>query len=365
MANLPSFISPSPKRPSDFIHLEPKQKEHQRKKILRTFFSWKYRQPMKTAQEARFWSWVKSINPDNSASEDRYKSISSEFLDKLVGKEMFRRDLSKWLEGHESSLVNSEDSEKTRQFLQYLKDLIAGKDLVDLRKQEFLQSLPPLQFPSLTSPPSGVFKDVPDSPGLYFEAKCKKASCCFSNAKGLLYIGSNGAYDYLSCRNVVRCSGCRGELVVSGLGFHCCRWELVGVTGDGEHREEACKVAWRYTTCDEASHIIWRSLLFRVAGLSPEEYSTLQAIMLSSFEDNHIKKKSKHAEMTFRLGTSLSIEEEKERLELATTLEQRNREVLEATNVLKLCQNEVKELQKEAEELAKELAALKGRPRME
>jgi len=364
MASFP--LSPPPKRPSDSVqHLEPKQKEHQRKKILRTFFSWKYRQPMKNAQEARFWSWVKSINPDNSASEDRYKSISSEFLDKLLDKEMFRRELGKWLGEHESSLVGSDDSDKTSRFVQFLKDSIEAKDLLDQQKREFLQSLPPLHFPSLTSPPPGLFKDVPDSPGLYFEAKCKQSSCRHSSGKGLLYIGSNGAYDYMSCRTVVRCSGCRGELVVSGLGFHCCRWALVGVTGEGEQREEACKVAWRYTSCDEASHIVWRSLLFRVAGLSPEEYSSLQTILLSSVEEHSLKKRPKPAEVAYRLGTSLSLEEERERLDLAATLEQRNREVREATHVLTLCQAQLAALHKEAKALSKEIAVLKGRPRIE
>lgn len=356
--------TPPVKRPSD--HLEPKEKEHQRKKVLRTFFSWRYRQPITTPQDIRLWTWVKSINPDNSSSEDRYKSISSEFLEKLLEKDLFRRELSNWLKTHENSLIRGEDGEKTIRFIQFLKESIESKDLMDLRKREFLQSLPALEFTQPLGHVIGVFKDVPDAPGLYFEAKCKRAHCRFSRSKGFLSLGATGTYDYSACLTTVKCSGCKGDLLVTGLGFHCCRWGIRGEMIDGERREEASMVAWRYSACEEISTVDWKTLEIRVAGLLPEEYTALQSILLSSLDEQAAKKRPKSSsDFACKVTSLLTIEEERERLDLAATLEQRNREVQIATQSLKRCKTELKRLQIEEEQLKIELNRLKARPRIE
>ena len=87
--------------------LEPKDKEQYRKKILRNFFTWVNKDYIIPRDTRRFWAWVHSLNPDNSTSETRYKSMSYQYLDRLLSISEFRSVMSAWISTYTGTLAYS------------------------------------------------------------------------------------------------------------------------------------------------------------------------------------------------------------------------------------------------------------------
>ena len=203
--------------------LEPKEKEHQRKKILRLFFSQISKKEVIGSQEARFWKWVKKLNPDNVNSEDRYKSMSYEFLDKLLGKEMFREKFLPWLELYESGLGGSCEDTKARSFVKFIRQSVLVKHEIEEEVTRYLDSLPFKLLPQVAGLEFAFTQPQPATPGLYFEAKCSNTACGIFRAKMFVFVGSNARIDYFQAASLVRCSDCQTSIqAIINIGtFEC------------------------------------------------------------------------------------------------------------------------------------------------
>jgi hypothetical protein len=226
-------------------HLEPKEKEHQRKKVLRNFLSWRYKQPMQTDEEVKFWGWVKTINPDSVHSPDRFRSMNYEFLDKLLEKRLFRDALERWLVEYEGNLVDSEEDQKTRVFIKFIRDSMTLKLMVDRVKTELLTQLPPLDIDAKPdSPLAAQPYSHPHPAGIYVEAKCKRRDCVESHRKTYYHISAAGTYHHDDLPKFCKCPQCGDKPAMVNVGFANCRWRYAGELLEGRHVSGVEALVW-------------------------------------------------------------------------------------------------------------------------
>ena len=226
-------------------HLEPKEKEHQRKKVLRNFLSWRSKQPTQSDSEIKFWAWTRSINPDNTTSEDRFKSMSYEFLDKLLEKRQFRDSFEGWLRDYDENLGSGEEDSKTKIFLKFIRDSISLKLYLDRVKTELLASLTPLDSETMAEGVVlGRSMRYPEAPGVYAEGRCKKRDCSSCQVKSYFFVGARGRFSYSAIAGGCSCAACDGKVVISMVGFLNCRWRYAGEQGDGKTVSGAEAIVW-------------------------------------------------------------------------------------------------------------------------
>lgn len=209
-------------------YLEPKDKEHQRKKILRTFFSYVYRTEIRGDKDEytkKFWSFVRKLNPDNIYSDDRYKSMSYEYLDRLLDKRIFQDSIKNWLPTYEETLTQSEDDRKSVHFIKFINHTIEVKQRAAHKINQFIQdnaitiSIYPLQTHL-----NIVCKESTLNNGLYFEGKCSSEICERRRMKLYFYIGINGRFDCKKCLEQCECEQCGGHISLINVGVQKCKW---------------------------------------------------------------------------------------------------------------------------------------------
>lgn len=220
--------------------LAPKDKEHQRKKILRQFFSdmsksleLRQKTAGKAERETLFWKWVKSLNPDNVNSEERYKSMSYEFLDRLLGKQDFCQAFLPWLAAYESSLGPEET--KTRAFIAFIQKSAEVKREVETIIRDFLQDWNPagLEEPELLALRPSLVQ--PCEPGFYLEGKCFNERCPNFRRKSFFHFSSNTVVNYMAAVKSCLCEGCTQTVsLFSNVGLMSVLYSFEGVTSSGD-----------------------------------------------------------------------------------------------------------------------------------
>ena len=261
--------------------LDPKAKEHQRKKVLRIFFSWNAKQV--NFQNSKFWDWVKALSPDNLNSSERFKSMSYEFLDKLISKNTFRDSLKFWItETYLPTLTQSAEDEHTRDFLQFILNSIEIKEKIEQSKQKFYSPEP--EAPEFNGAIVKVL-DMPNDPGIYAEFRCMKSSCSFWRFKHFAYLGLGIKLDCVQVSKSLRCICCNEILNVVNFGVNCCRFWMAG-TGFLMEDLNTC-----YTTLDEFHFVDWAFLNIHAEALNSDEKESLEKVVMEAFSDTKIPKK--------------------------------------------------------------------------
>jgi hypothetical protein len=267
--------------------LDPKGKEHQRKKVLRIFFSWNSKQ-LKPAPSLKFWNWVKNLSPDNQSSSERYKSMSYEFLDKLISKKVFRDSLSYWIDNvYMPTLTKSSEDEHTRYFLHFILNAISVKEFIEVSKQKYLQNLHAAVLADLN------IKDVlevPNKPGVYVEFECTKHACSFHKYKMYGFIEPNVCVDLGKLFRTVSCLLCHGNLKIFNIGVLACKYSLEGKT-DNDAVYTVCDMVNYYNTIDEFHFYHWNELSVVSMLLNDDEKHFLDNLVFSSFSDPAVPKK--------------------------------------------------------------------------
>lgn len=209
-------------------YLEPKDKEHQRKKILRTYFSYVYRNEIRNDKDGyikKFWSCVRKLNPDNIYSDDRYKSMSYEYLDRLLDKPIFQVSIKNWLPSYEETLTQSEDDLKSVHFIKFINHTIEVKQKAAEKIKEFIKDNS-IQLPNypIQTQLTIVCKESTLNNGLYFEGKCSNEACEKRRVKLYFYIGINGRFDCKKCLEQCECEQCGGRVSLINVGVQKCKW---------------------------------------------------------------------------------------------------------------------------------------------
>lgn len=287
--------------------LDPKGKEHQRKKVLRLFFSWNSRQE-KHSSTSKFWDWVRNLSPDNLNSPERFKSMSYEFLDKLISKKTFRECIVYWIDKvYMPSLTKSSEDEHAKYFLQFVISSISVKQNIEISKQQYLNEFPAVPMANLDV--SSSF-DVPSAPGVYIEYKCMKTTCVTNKIKKYGYIGIDIQVDLTSSIETAECSICTGTIVLISIGLISCKYFLTGLV-NGEPFEGFKDITNYYTTLDEIHFYQWEEVSLKVVSLQQEEKEYLNNIIFSNFNDPTVPKKKyckrKSAENIIEVGTGVDI----------------------------------------------------------
>ncbi|CAG9334609.1 unnamed protein product [Blepharisma stoltei] len=271
----------------------PKEKEHQRKKILRNFFAWNAKQIRTDPTEIKFWNWIKSLNPDNVYSDERFKSMSYEFLDRLLSKPSFRETIDHWLVIYESTLALNEEDEKTRHFISFIRNCISIKDAVLLKKNNFIaENGIEIHFeePNTSARPKLSQKQLENN-GCYFEVKCSNPPCPIFKAKEFVYIGNNFTFEYLSEAQTCFCRECRAPVSAFNVSFLSCKWAFKGNTTDGVYIENPADICTGFASLDEIKLHSWQWLQIKSVDLTPEENEFISGLVVGSFQDPTVPKK--------------------------------------------------------------------------
>ena len=277
----------------DLLHkLEPKEKEHQRKKLLRIFFTWRSKQ-VALPYEQKFWNWVRKLNPDNVKSEERFKSMSYEFLDKLMGKKVFRDTFLVWMESYEPELGDSDEEQKSRIFLNFIRNVMRVKETIQNKIRSYLDTYPmDMSFGEVQeSKFKRTSQSQPVKPGFYFESKCRNSKCAIYRSKDYVYVGINQTFDYTTEASVCVCRECLEPLVIINIGFLDCKWVFRGETHEGCSMQGQVEMSHGYSNFDEVKFESWKWLQIKTAVLSEQEKQFSEFCVFSSFEDPSIPKK--------------------------------------------------------------------------
>lgn len=261
--------------------LDPKAKEHQRKKVLRIFFSWNSKQP--NSGQTKFWNWVKSLSPDNLSSSERFKSMSYEFLDKLISKKIFRESLKYWInESYLPTLTQSAEDEHTRDFLQFVINSIEIKEKIEASKMSLLNDEG--EFQAFCGDLSKVV-DIPNEPGIYIEFRCLKNSCVFWRHKHFAYLGEGIRVELIEFSKGFKCVNCKEDAIVINFGVNSCKFWVEGDV-DSWKDLNSC-----YSTLDEFHFSNWTEMWVQAKSLTPEDKSKLEKMVMEAFSDTKIPKK--------------------------------------------------------------------------
>lgn len=291
--------------------LEPKEKEHQRKKILRLFFSQVNKLEGLDSVETRFWKWVRRLNPDNVNSEDRYKSMSYEFLDKLLGKEMFRARFLPWLDNYEAGLMTSIEDTKAKAFVKFIRQSVAVKQEIEEEHRIFLSQCVDTTSVSESSSSPVLTQQQPSVPGLYFEAKCSNTDCSLFRAKMYAHLGIEASVDYFQAVSLVRCSVCQMPIkTVINIGtFDCVSWFQGKTDAQGCVMGEK-RLSLGYSTFDEIHIYQWEELTFQIQPLTEEQRAQANHIIIQAFDDPVVPKKryKRKVEIDYEVASTASEE---------------------------------------------------------
>ena len=261
--------------------LDPKAKEHQRKKILRIFFSWNSKQ--QNTGQSKFWNWVRSLSPDNLNSSERFKSMSYEFLDKLISKRMFRESLKYWIsQSYLPTLTKSAEDEHTRDFLQFVSNSIEIKEKIEFSKSALLADQGECQkFNGLIS----KVVDIPDEPGIYIEFRCLKSSCVYWKFKHYAFLGVGIEVECQSLSQTFKCVNCKEDAFIINFGVNCCKFWVTGGL------EDIKDISNCYTALDEFHFFDWAEMWVHVEAMSVEEKEKVEKMVMEAFSDTKIPKK--------------------------------------------------------------------------
>ena len=272
--------------------LEPKEKEHQRKKILRLFFSQVNKTEGLDAEETRFWKWVRRLNPDNVNSEDRFKSMSYEFLDKLLSKDMFRSRFLPWLDQHEAGLTASIEDSKARAFVKFIRQSVAVKQEIEEEQRQYLSHCADMCLEYQTTLTSVVTQQQPSTPGLYFEAKCSNVDCSLFRGKMYAHVGINAKVDYFQAVSLLKCAECQMPIQsVINIGTFECTSSFQGRVYPQKCVSGEKRLSLGYSTFDDIHIYQWEELTFQVQRLTEEQRSHISQIILQAFDDPVVPKK--------------------------------------------------------------------------
>lgn len=261
--------------------LDPKAKEHQRKKILRIFFSWNSKQ--QNTGQLKFWNWVRSLSPDNLNSPERFKSMSYEFLDKLISKKMFRESLKYWIsQSYIPTLTQSAEDEHTRDFLQFVINSIEIKEKIEVSKSALLGDQRELH--KFNGSISKVV-DIPDEPGIYIEFRCLKNSCMYWRFKHYAYLGVGIKVDCQNLSQTFKCVNCKEDPFIINFGVNSCKFWVNGELDEIKDLNNC------YTTLDEFHFFDWSEMWVYAEALTVEEKEKVEKMVMEAFSDTKIPKK--------------------------------------------------------------------------
>jgi len=301
--------------------LEPKEKEHQRKKLLRLFFASLSKRVYADALEERFWKWVRTLNPDNVNSEERYKSMSYEFLDKLLSQRMFRERFLPWLQFFESGLGACEEDCKAQAFVRFIKQSVSVKADIEEGLNTFLASQTPRVVGQLQTIEPLFTQSQPSMPGLYYEAKCSNPECAWFRTRVYVYVGLDGVIDYFQTAALVRCSSCKTRIqTIIDIGTLECMSAFKGRSmGQGDIQGDR-RVSLGYATFDEIHIYQWEELKFEVLRLSEDQRNRASSIILAAFDDPIVPKKryKRRNDVSAPTAPTLPVAEVKANLQLPT-----------------------------------------------
>ncbi|OMJ77159.1 hypothetical protein SteCoe_23300 [Stentor coeruleus] len=268
--------------------LDPKAKEHQRKKVLRIFFSWNCKLAKDDMNIYRFWDWVKCLSPDNLNSTERFKSMSYEFLDKLISKKTFRESFSFWINNvYLPSLTKSTEDEHTRHFLQFVINSIEIKQNLEQSKEKYLQDKPMLE--NLCKKIEKTV-EIPNEPGLYAEFRCSRGNCSLYKMKNFGFVGANSQVNCSEIVSTSRCHICNNHLNIINFGVYGSKFFISGTVSSSIF-EPLNDMSNYYITIDEYHFYDWEEMIVEVIDLNEEEKYFLENIVLSSFSDPTVPKK--------------------------------------------------------------------------
>ena len=316
---------------------------------------------MQTDDEVKFWTWVKTINPDSVHSPDRFRSMNYEFLDKLLEKRVFREALEKWLVEYEANLVECEEDRKTRLFIKFIRDSMSLKLVVDRVKTELLTQLTPLDIDAKSdSPQEAVVFSHPHPAGIYAEAKCKRRDCVESHRKTYFHISARGQYKCEDLPKLCQCPQCGDRPAMVNVGFANCRWRYAGELTDGRCVSGAEALVWGYSNYDEVKKFAWSELRFSVQALSEQEIAYLRATLFSEPSDSIVKQPRLNSEIVQRpaIYVQSNSEVENEYHAALAELEGRNRELQAVKQSFRFVQGEVSRLREEKSRLQRSLLEL-------
>lgn len=301
--------------------LEPKEKEHQRKKLLRLFFACFSKRIYTDALEERFWKWVRTLNPDNVNSEERYKSMSYEFLDKLLSQRMFRERFLPWLQEFESELGTSEEDCKALAFVKFIKQSVSVKADIEEGLSAYLTTLTSRAVVPVQTVEPLYTQSQPNLPGLYYEAKCSNPECILFRTKTYVYVGLDGVIDYFRTAALVQCSRCKSRIqAIIDIGTLECISAFTGRSkGQGGIQGDR-RISLGYATFDEIHIYQWEELKFEVLRLTEDQRNRASSIILAAFEDPVIPKKryKRRNDVTVSTSPTPSVVEVKTKVQLPT-----------------------------------------------
>lgn len=218
------------------------------------------------------------MNPDNSG-EERYKSMSYQFLDKLLSSSEFRAVLLQWIDQYEPSLTHTDEDIKTRFFLKFLRYSVNGKDLVEkeiilFKKNNMIEE--PDYETVADSEGLAVGAQQPGDPGAYLELRCENTHCRDFKQKIYVHLGVNRVLDYATELRKYSCCFCSSPVQrASGLGFLECKWGYKGKTEKKEQIEGKLEYSIPYWNFYEFHFHRWTSLHIAVYELNLNEVDLL------------------------------------------------------------------------------------------
>ncbi|OMJ74600.1 hypothetical protein SteCoe_26418 [Stentor coeruleus] len=268
--------------------LDPKAKEHQRKKVLRIFLSWNSKQPKTNSNDHLFWNWVKFLSPDNLNSSERFKSMSYEFLDKLISKKTFREAFGYWINNiYMPSLTKSTEDEHTRHFIQFIINCIDIKQNLENNKQKYLQNKPLVEKTCMKIEKN---IEIPNEPGIYIEFRCSRSSCNVFKGKTYGFIGNNLQLNCIEFGNTLKCYLCNSNIIIINFGIYCSKFFVSGIVRNFDFNPMS-DMSNYYVTIDEFHFYEWIEMVVEVFELTKDEKFCLDNLVLSSFSDPSVPKK--------------------------------------------------------------------------
>ena len=125
----------------------------------------------------------------------------------------------------------------------------------------------------------------PESPGAYFEARCKNPECQNKNRKFYYLIGTDRSFDYLNEMKQIQCSVCSAfNIGINNIGLLQCKWSFRGEAEETGLHEEPENFSIGYQVCQNLKQKRWKWVQFSVLTLSAEEISEIQKIINFSLD---------------------------------------------------------------------------------
>ena len=125
----------------------------------------------------------------------------------------------------------------------------------------------------------------PESPGAYFEARCKNPDCQNKNRKFYYLIGTDRSFDYYNEMSRVQCSVCNAfNIGINNIGLLQCKWSFKGELEETGEHEEPPNFSIGYQVCQNLKQKRWKWLQFSVFSLNSQEITEIQKIVNVSLD---------------------------------------------------------------------------------